>query len=94
MSDQVTKRQAQAKVLRGFRKVHRVTGALLFVFFFIVAVTGLLLGWKKNSNGLLLAKSYKGSSTLSKDWLSVDSLSKQAVYYLKQSDSSLSTHID
>lgn len=94
MSDQVTKRQAQAKVLRVFRKVHRVTGALLFVFFFIVAVTGLLLGWKKNSNGLLLAKSYKGSSTLSKDWLSVDSLSKQAVYYLKQSDSSLSTHID
>lgn len=94
MSDQVTKRQAQAKVLRVFRKVHRVTGALLFVFFFIVAVTGLLLGWKKNSNGLLLAKSHKGSSTLSKDWLSVDSLTQQAVYYLKQSDSSLSTYID
>lgn len=94
MSDQVTKRQAQAKVLRVFRKVHRVTGALLFVFFFIVAVTGLLLGWKKNSNGLLLAKSYKGSSTLSKDWLSVDSLSEQAVYYLQQSDSTLSTTID
>ncbi|MBL0882078.1 MAG: PepSY domain-containing protein [Chitinophagaceae bacterium] len=94
MLDHVTKRQEQAKVLRVFRKIHRVTGALLFVFFFVVAVTGLLLGWKKNSKGLLLAKSYKGSSTLSKDWLSVDSLSEQAVYYLKQSDSTLSTTID
>lgn len=94
MSDHVTKRQEQAKTLRIFRKIHRVTGALLFAFFFVIAVTGLLLGWKKNSGGVLLAKSYKGSSTLSKDWLSVDSLSHQAVYYLKQSDSTLSTTID
>lgn len=94
MSDQVTKRQEQAKVLRVFRKVHRITGAALFVFFFMIAVTGLLLGWKKNSGGLLLAKSFKGSSNLSKDWLSVDSLSQRAVYYLKQSDSTLLTTID
>lgn len=94
MSDQVTKRQEQAKVLRVFRKVHRITGAALFVFFFVIAVTGLLLGWKKNSSGVLLAKSYKGSSTIAKDWLSVDSLRQRAVYYLKESDSSLSTTID
>ncbi len=94
MSDHVTKRQEQAKVLRVFRKIHRVTGALLFAFFFLVAVTGLLLGWKKNSNGVLLAKSHKGSSTLAKDWLSVDSLTKQAVYHLTQSNPQLSTTID
>lgn len=42
-------RQRQAKLLRVFRKVHRATGALLFIFFFIVAITGLLLGWKKTA---------------------------------------------
>lgn len=94
MSDHVKKRQEQAKVLRIFRKIHRITGALLFAFFFVVAVTGLLLGWKKNSNGVLLAKSHTGSSTLAKDWLSVDSLSKQAVDYLTQSNPQLSTTID
>ena len=71
-------RQQQAKILRVFRKVHRTTGALLFVFFFIVSVTSLLLGWKKNSGGLIMAKSYEGSSTDLKDWLSVDSLHKNA----------------
>ncbi|MEO0002203.1 MAG: hypothetical protein RL766_2249, partial [Bacteroidota bacterium] len=40
-------RQGQAKILRIFRKVHRLTGAFLFIFFFVVSVTGLLLGWKK-----------------------------------------------
>lgn len=56
-------RQQQAKVLRVFREVHRTRGALLFVFFFFVSVTGLLLGWKKNSGGLIMAKSYDGAST-------------------------------
>jgi succinate dehydrogenase/fumarate reductase cytochrome b subunit len=42
-------RQNQAKLLRTFRKIHRTTGAFLFVFFFFVAVSGLLLGWKKHS---------------------------------------------
>jgi len=88
-------RPAQAKILRNFRKLHRITGALLFVFFFIVAITGSLLGWKKNSGGLIMAKSYKGSSTDLKDWLTVDSLYKNACTYLKDSVSDkLSTEID
>ena len=33
-----------------------------------------MLGWKKHSNGLILPKSYKGTSTNLKDWLPVDSL--------------------
>jgi len=50
-----SKRKRQAKVLRGFRKVHRITGAFLFAVFFFIAVTGLLLGWKKHSGGYILA---------------------------------------
>src|SRR5687767_10346141 len=73
------KRKQQAKVLRVFRKVHRTTGALLFVFFFIVAVTGLLLGWKKHSGDALLAKSRGGVSSSPSEWLSVDSLRRNAM---------------
>lgn len=69
-----TKRQNQAKILRIFRTIHRTTGASLFIFFFIIAITGLLLGWKKNSFGLIQAKTYKGTSTDLKNWLPMDSL--------------------
>lgn len=73
MSENI-KRAEQAKVLRLFRKIHRLTGASLFIFFFIVSVTGLLLGWKKHSGGILLAKTYNGTSKDLKDWLPIDSL--------------------
>lgn len=68
----------QAKRLRLFRKIHRTTGAFLFLVFFIVAVTGLLLGWKKHSGGLILPESYKGKSTDSRDWLPVHVLHENA----------------
>jgi uncharacterized iron-regulated membrane protein len=75
-------RQQQAKILRSFRKIHRATGAALFVFFFIIGITGLLLGWKKNSGGYLLAHSRKGTTTNMSQWLSTDSLSHNATRYL------------
>lgn len=88
-------RQGQAKILRLFRKVHRLTGAFLFIFFIVVSVTGLLLGWKKNSGGYIMAKSYTGSSTDLKDWLPVDSLQVLASQYLHDSVSpDLSTELD
>ena len=73
MSENKTKKD-YAKTLRIFRKIHRTAGALLFIFFFIIAVTGLSLGWKKNSNGLILPKSYQGSSTELSNWLPLDTL--------------------
>ncbi len=51
-----------------------MTGAFLFAFFFIVAITGLLLGWKKHSGGLILPKSHRGTSTDLADWLPIDTL--------------------
>ncbi|ALI98718.1 PepSY-associated TM helix domain-containing protein [Rufibacter tibetensis] len=80
-----TKRQKQARVLRDFRKVHRLTGALLFVFFFVISITGLLLGWKKHTGGVILAKTYTGTSTNLKDWLPVDSLTTNAFQAIKDS---------
>lgn len=82
---ETNKRQKQAKLLRIFRKVHRQTGALLFIFFFVIAVTGLLLGWKKHSGGIILPASYEGTSTDLKEWLSIDSLHKNACQFLHDS---------
>jgi uncharacterized iron-regulated membrane protein len=90
-----TKRQQQAKLLRIFRKVHRQTGALLFIFFFFISISGLLLGWKKHSAGVLLAKSYKGTSTNLKDWLPLDSLHQNACQILRDSlGANLSLELD
>ncbi|MBW6492746.1 MAG: PepSY domain-containing protein [Lentimicrobium sp.] len=90
-----TQRQSQAKLLRTFRKIHKTTGAILFVFFFIISITGLLLGLKKHSSGLILSKSFQGTSTDLKDWLPVDSLHKNACKILIDSVSSdLSTELD
>ena len=72
-------RKRQAKLLRIARKVHRTTGALLFVFFFLTACTGLLLGWKKHSGGVILPKSYQGTSTNKEDWLPIHTLHKKAI---------------
>lgn len=95
MSAEIKRRRRQAKILRVSRSVHRTTGALLFVFFFIIAATGLLLGWKKNTGGIILADSYQGSSTDLKDWLPMDVLHQKAIGALRASVSpDLSLELD
>lgn len=89
------RRQDQAKVIRIFRKVHRTTGALLFFFFLFISITGLLLGWKKNSNGLILAKTEKGTSTELSEWLPLETLKSNAQKIFRDSISNeLSPEID
>jgi uncharacterized iron-regulated membrane protein len=93
--DTDSQRKKQAKLIRLFRKIHRATGALLFAFFFIVAVTGLLLGWKKNSGGLILADTKKGSSANLKDWLPLDTLHQNAAKIAHEKiDPALSLDLD
>lgn len=91
-------RKNQAKILRVFRKVHRTTGAFLFVFFFIIATTGFLLGIKKHSGGMILPEAKKGSSTELSDFLPLDSLQNNAnrfiTNFLKDSKSSEIDRID
>lgn len=88
-------RTQQAKVLRLFRKVHRTTGALLFVFFFIISVSGILLGWKNNSNGVILPETKMGSTTSLTEWKPIYSLYNNACYILLDSISpDLSLELD
>ena len=79
------RQQRQARTLRLFRKIHRTTGALLFALFFVLACTGLLLGWKKHSGGLILPKSYAGTSTDMREWLPVSVLHARAVAVARDS---------
>ncbi len=74
-------RTGQAKFLRITRKVHKVAGIFLFVFVIAIGVTGLLLGWKKNSNGYLLADTAKGTNMDSNSWITLDSIQKIAESY-------------
>jgi uncharacterized iron-regulated membrane protein len=85
----------KVSVLRTFRKVHRTMGALLFILFFVVAITGFLLGWKKNSNGWILPATAQGTSSNFDTWKPIKELHKIADSVLIHSiDSSLSTEID
>ena len=68
-----------------FRKIHRTLGMFLFLLFLFVSLTGLLLGWKKNSGGYILPESFKGTSTDLKEWLPIDSLHKNACKILLDS---------
>ena len=77
-------RKRRAAILRITRKIHRLLGACLFAFFFITAVTGLLLGWKKHTGGTILPKSYQGVSTDMKDWLPIDVLHQKAVQVVRE----------
>lgn len=77
-------RQKQAKILRIVRKIHRTTGVFLFVFFFIIAITGILLGWKGQTKNLILPQTAKGTTSNLSTWLSVDSLHQKAIFTLKK----------
>jgi uncharacterized iron-regulated membrane protein len=89
------RQRRRAKILRISRSVHRTAGALLFIFFFVVACTGLLLGWKKDTGGIILAKTHQGSSSELKDWLPIHVLHQRAVGVMRESVSpDLSLELD
>lgn len=75
----------QAKIIRIFRKVHRITGAFLFVFFFFISITGILLGWKNNSNGFILPKTQTGTSSSLEQWKPMYTLYNKACFVLHDS---------
>lgn len=87
-------RQQQAKTIRIVRKIHRWTGLSLLLVFVLISITGILLAWKKNSNGYLLPSSQKGISVDAKDWLPLEQLSQRAIWVLDSLDASLDSTID
>lgn len=83
----------QAKWIRLYRWLHRKLAIALFVFFIVIAVTGLLLGIKKQTG--LLAPTQKGMSSDLSAWLPANTLRLKAEAYLRDSVSvALSTDLD
>jgi hypothetical protein len=78
-------RQREVKILRWTRWLHGWMGILLFLLFLLVASTGLLLAWKKNSGGYILAATTRGSSTELADWRPLSELTQLATTYLRDS---------
>ena len=75
----------QVRLLRHIRKLHKYFGITFAIWLMIISLTGLLLGVKKNTGGIILSESYKGSSTELNKWLPMDSLYKLALKYYSKS---------
>lgn len=78
------RRNRPAKTLKTFRSLHKWLASALFILFLIISITGLMLGWKKNSGGLLQADVVQGSTGDLKEWLSLDSLQVCAIEAIKR----------
>jgi hypothetical protein len=78
MSEKTTK---IAQSTRTYRKLHKWIAVPLFLFMFSMGVTGLLLGWKKQTG--ILPKTEKGESSQSSEWIKIDSIQQVAVDYVQ-----------
>ncbi|MBC8046221.1 MAG: PepSY domain-containing protein [Fimbriimonadaceae bacterium] len=68
------KKEILVKLLRWLRRLHRRIASILFFFFFIVSITGFLLGIKKHTGGVILPITQNGTTDDLSKWLSIDSL--------------------
>lgn len=83
------------KRIRWYRKIHRLSGFYLFALLLIVAITGILLGWKKNSFGLISTENHKGITISTQNWLPVFQLNEIANQQLiRYTNPEISTELD
>ncbi|MBB4079484.1 putative iron-regulated membrane protein [Lewinella aquimaris] len=82
--EELTSRQKQARILRQTRRIHRWTGVTLFIFFFVIGITSVLLGWKKDVDYIMPPTS-RGSSTELTEWLPTADLLSMAQVALTDS---------
>ena len=79
---------------RWYRRWHKWVGVIAMVFLVTIGITGLLLAWKKNSGGYLLANTRQGTTTLPSGWLSIDSIQSSAKNYLFKMQPGIDAAID
>jgi uncharacterized iron-regulated membrane protein len=79
------KNQQEATRVRWFRTWHQQIGLVLLIFFVVMALTGILLAWKKHSFGLMQPSGLKGQSKDLADWMPVaDLLAIAQAEFVKQ----------
>jgi len=95
-----TSRKRPGLTLKKFRTLHRTMAAFLFVFIFIVAVTGLALAWKKHSGNIIMPATQKSIPIELSQWKDIAILEELAVDTLanllnsKQAGSPISVFVD
>ena len=67
-----------AKSIRGYRRIHKYSGLVLAILLTISAITGILLGWKKQVD-LLQPPTQKGITTDPTQYASVESMMERSV---------------
>lgn len=67
-----------AKTIRSYRKIHKVLGLFIAVLLLVSAITGILLGWKKNVD-LLQPPTSKGETLEMAEWQPVELLAQKAL---------------
>lgn|SRR5215831_17199422 len=73
------------RLQRATRKWHRKVSAIVFIFFFIIAATAVLLGWKSLFASTIYSSSKKQIlSGNVREWMPLDSLQQIAISDLKQ----------
>lgn len=72
-----------ASVTRTYRRLHKWLAVPLFLFMFIIGLTGVLLGWKKQAS--LTPPTQKGTSADAALWLPMDSIQTIALNFAKDS---------
>ena len=88
-------RKGNGEMMKTIRRIHRLTASFLSVALLLVAVTGIILGWKKNSYGYIHPDSHQGTTSDLSRWLTLDSLKSIAIMTLRESGSSeLSEELD
>jgi uncharacterized iron-regulated membrane protein len=65
-----------ASKTRTYRRLHKIVAVPMFAFMFLVGLSGVLLGWKKQVG--LAPTTLAGTSTSAASWISIDSLQKIA----------------
>lgn len=73
-----------SSLLLRFRLWHRKVAGTLFVFFFIISLTGVLLGWKSMFIKNIFENSNVKPSTSRQAWLSLELLEKMAAQSLTE----------
>lgn len=77
------KTEQLASKTRSYRRIHRFVAVPLFFFMFIIGLSGVLLGWKKQAG--LRPPTFEGSNPDAAAWIPIDSLQKIAIRYAKDS---------
>lgn len=77
------KTEKLASATRTYRRLHKWIALPLFLFMFVIGLTGVLLGWKKQAN--LTPPTQKGANADARQWLLMDSIQTIALRFASDS---------